>query len=112
MSKRRVPIAAADVPPPCCSLELPEEDEKLFVEMARAIGNPIRFQIVKFLATHPGCITGDIVEQLPISQATTSQHLKVLKDAGWIAGIVSGPATCYCLNNERVSRFKEIVAAL
>lgn len=100
------------LPRPCCTLNVRPNDEKLFVEMARAIGNPIRFEIVRYLATHPGCITADIVNVLPIAQATTSQHLKVLREAGWISGIVSGPATCYCLNNERVRRFKEVVAEL
>ena len=48
--------------------------------MFKVLGNPIRFQILKFLLTHPGCITGDIVNAVPIAQATVSQHLK--RDAG------------------------------
>lgn len=111
MSSDRIRSMIGKIPLPCCTLAVPPDEEKLFVEMARAIGNPIRFEIVRYLATHPGCITGDIVKALPIAQATTSQHLKVLRDTGWVSGIVSGPATCYCLNNERVRKFKEIVAA-
>ena len=96
----------------CCDLNLTRIEEEIFVRMSRAIGNPVRFQIVKYLNTHAGCITGDVVEVLPIAQATTSQHLKVLKEAGWIEGKVEGPATRYCLNAENVGHFKDIVGRL
>lgn len=38
------------------------------------------------------------MEVLPLAQSTVSQHLKVLKEAGWIMGETQGPRTCYCLN--------------
>lgn len=96
----------------CCDLNLTPAEEDVFIRMSRAIGNPVRFQIVKHLNTHAGCITGDLVEVLPIAQATTSQHLKVLKQAGWIEGVIEGPATHYCLNAENVNKFKDIVSRL
>ena len=77
--------------------------------MFKAVGNPIRFEIIKFLVTHPGCITGDIVDHLPVAQATVSQHLKVLKDAGWISGIIEGTATCYRLDEKSIEWFRSIV---
>lgn len=80
--------------------------------MFKALGNPIRFEIMKFLLAHPGCITGDIVSHLPIAQATVSQHLKVLRDAGWIEGRLQGPATCYCLRSDRIEWFREKVARI
>lgn len=80
--------------------------------MFKALGNPIRFEIVKFLVTHPGCITGDIVEYLPIAQATVSQHLKVLKNTGWIEGNTEGTAICYCLNEKNINWFKQTVGKI
>jgi DNA-binding transcriptional ArsR family regulator len=80
--------------------------------MFKALGNPLRFEILKFLVTHPGCITGDIVDHLPIAQATVSQHLKVLREAGWIEGIVDGPARCYCLHAENVTWFRTQVESI
>lgn len=77
--------------------------------MLKAAGNPIRFEILKFLVTHPGCITGEIVDHLPLSQATVSQHLKVLREAGWILGEIEGPATCYGLDPRRITWFRELV---
>jgi predicted transcriptional regulator len=100
------------VPEACCSLEISEPDQQRLVEMFKALGNPLRFEILKFLVTHPGCITGDIVDHLPIAQATVSQHLKVLRDAGWIVGTVDGPARCYCLNAENIAWFRTQVAAI
>lgn len=90
----------------CCSLDISGSEQQRLVTMFKALGNPHRFEIVKFLVTHPGCITGDIVEFLPIAQATVSQHLKVLREAGWITGTIEGPSTSYCLNEEAIVWFR------
>jgi ArsR family transcriptional regulator len=95
------------VPAACCSLDIDGADQDRLVKMFKALGNPIRFEIMKFLVTHPGCITGNIVSFLPIAQATVSQHLKVLREAGWIRGTVTGPATSYCLDEENIRWFRE-----
>jgi len=94
------------IPPACCSLEISGEDQKKLVRMFKAMGNENRLEILKYLVTHPGCITGDIVAYLPIAQATVSQHLKVLRDAGWITGVIEGPATSYCLNEANITWFR------
>ena len=100
------------VPEACCSLAISEPDQERLMSMMKAISNPLRFEVLKFLVAHPGCMTGDIVEHLPIAQATVSQHLKVLRDAGWIVGTIEGPARCYCLNAEAVTWFRERIAAI
>jgi ArsR family transcriptional regulator, arsenate/arsenite/antimonite-responsive transcriptional repressor len=93
----------------CCTLDVDGQDQERLVKMFKALGNPTRFEIVKFLVTHPGCITGDIVEFLPIAQATVSQHLKVLREAGWICGAVEGPAVSYCLDADNIAWFRQVV---
>jgi hypothetical protein len=100
------------IPDACCTLEISGQAQERLVQMFKAIGNPVRFEILKFLVTHPGCITGDIVDHLPIAQATVSQHLKVLRDAGWIAGTISGTSTCYCLHAPNVEWFRQQVGAI
>jgi DNA-binding transcriptional ArsR family regulator len=55
---------------------------------------------------------GDLVELLPLSQSTVSQHLKELKHAGLIYGEVDGPKVCYCINNKAISRAKKLFDAL
>lgn len=99
-------------PPACCTLDITGTEQARLVKMFKALGNPIRFEIMKFLVTHPACITGDIVEFLPIAQATVSQHLKVLRQAGWISGTVDGPAISYCLNEENIAWFREKVGEI
>ncbi len=101
-----------DIPPACCTLNIEGIQQKRLVNMFKAIGNPIRFEIIKFLVTHPGCITGDIVAHLPIAQATVSQHLKVLKDAGWISGIIEGTATCYQLDEKNIAWFRSLIGEI
>jgi DNA-binding transcriptional ArsR family regulator len=100
------------MPAACCSLEISGEEQARLVTMFKALGNPIRFEIMKYLVMNPQCITGDIVQFLPIAQATVSQHLKVLRDAGWITGTIEGTATNYCLNAENIIWFREKVGKI
>ena len=99
----------SNIPEACCTLEITGEDQEKLVAMFKALGNPTRFEIIKFLVTHPACITGDIVDFLPIAQAAVSQHLKVLREAGFIEGTVTGAATSYCLHNENIDWFRSKV---
>jgi DNA-binding transcriptional ArsR family regulator len=85
---------------------LPQNKLRL-AKMLKALGNPVRFQIVEFLAERQMCITAEIVENTPLAQSTVSQHLKVLKEAGLISGEIDGPATCYCLDEENIRWLKE-----
>ncbi len=81
--------------------------EERLVQMLKALGNPIRFEIMRTLAERQMCITQDIVDAMPLAQSTVSQHLKVLREAGLIHGEIEGPATCYCVNPESVRWLKE-----
>jgi len=65
---------------------------------AKALGHPARVAILRLLAKRQSCVCGDIVQELPISQSTVSQHLKELKEAGLIQGEIDGPRVCYCIN--------------
>jgi ArsR family transcriptional regulator len=107
-----MPHAQVAAPVACCTLDISGAEQERMVTMFKALGNPTRFEIIKFLVTHPGCITGDIVDFLPIAQATVSQHLKVLREAGWIAGTIEGTATSYCLNEENFAWFKAKVGEI
>lgn len=93
------------------SYNLTSEEQRL-AQMMKALGHPARLQILLYLSQNPQCITGDIVSALPLAQATVSQHLKVLRDAGLICGTIEGPATCYCLCEEGLAWFKALVARL
>ncbi|GAB3821082.1 ArsR/SmtB family transcription factor [Pontibacter rugosus] len=68
--------------------------------LLKALGHPARIAIIEHLLKAKSCVCGDIVNELPLAQATVSQHLKELKNAGIIKGTVEGNALCYCLDNE------------
>ena len=102
--------------PPCCSSAdvppaLRDEDAEL-ARLAAALGHPARVAIVRFLHERGECICGEIVEILPLAQSTVSQHLKTLKEAGWIMGETDGPRTCYCLNPDVFNRFRELCSVV
>src|SRR5687767_10036445 len=66
----------------------------------KALGHPARIAILEVLIKKQSCICGDIVEELPLSQSTVSQHLKELKDAGLIKGDIEGVKICYCIDEK------------
>jgi len=66
--------------------------------LLKAFAHPARIAIIEHLLASKTCICGDIVNKLPLAQATVSQHLKEMKNAGIICGQVEGTSVCYCLN--------------
>lgn len=81
-------------------------------ELAKALGHPARIAILQFLAKQEQCVCGSIVDKLGLAQATVSQHLKALKDAGLIKGTIEGTSTCYCLNPEGVQTLRQMLNGL
>ena len=80
--------------------------------LAKALGHPARVAIVRLLLSDGDCVCGAIVDRLPLAQATVSQHLKVLRDAGWITGTIDGPRVCYCIKPQTGPRFLELTQEL
>jgi DNA-binding transcriptional ArsR family regulator len=66
----------------------------------KALSHPARIAILQLLIRKHECICGAIVEELPLSQSTVSQHLKELKDAGLIKGEIDGAKVSYCINEK------------
>ena len=83
-----------------------------FATLAKALGHPARVAILRQLAEDGECVCGQIVSALPLAQATVSQHLKVLKDAGLVRGTLDPPRVCYCIDPEKLKRFQKLVSAL
>jgi DNA-binding transcriptional ArsR family regulator len=89
-----------------------QEGRETLALLCKALGHPARLQIIQYLQQIDQCICGKIVDTLPLSQSTVSQHLKVLKEAGLIRGEVDGPRTCYCLNRGMLEKYKKLAAKL
>lgn len=79
---------------------------------AKALAHPARMAIIQFLAAQKVCICGDIVNELPLSQSTVSQHLRELKNVGLIKGNVEGPSVCYCIDENNWQKVKNAFAEL
>jgi len=76
------------------------EHEKEMARFAKALAHPARIAILKLLAARNTCICNDMVKELPLAQATVSQHLKELKDAGLVQGNITPPSVKYCINRQ------------
>jgi DNA-binding transcriptional ArsR family regulator len=76
---------------------------------AKALAHPARVAILRILAKRQSCMCGDIVEELPLSQSTVSQHLKELKEAGLIKGDIEGARVCYCIDEKEWENAQKIM---
>ena len=78
----------------------------------KALGHPARLEILRVLAARGTCVCGEVVEVMPLAQATVSQHLKVLKEAGLIRGRINGKNSCYCLDPRGIAELREALDEL
>jgi ArsR family transcriptional regulator, arsenate/arsenite/antimonite-responsive transcriptional repressor len=100
---------------PATDSELPGRFSGQDIELAaiaRALGHPARVAILRLLARDGSCRCGILVDALPLAQATVSQHLRMLREAGLIQGEVEGPSVCYCVNADTVRRLQRLVQEL
>lgn len=93
------------------SEEFTVRDNKL-AKYAKALSHPARVAILRLLIEKQACMCGDIVDELPLSQSTVSQHLKELKEAGLIKGDIEGARVCYCIDAREWELAQSYIAAL
>ena len=87
-----------------------EKQNKLAL-MMKALAHPARIAIIQHLIKSQACICGDLVEELGLAQATISQHLKELKNAGLIKGTIDGTSVCYCIDGKVWNQYKSMFEA-
>lgn len=80
--------------------------------LAKALAHPARIRILRLLQRTPGCIGGEIVEAVGLAQSTVSEHLRILKAAGVIAGEINGPRVCYALAPEALAPLSAFISGL
>jgi DNA-binding transcriptional ArsR family regulator len=85
------------------------KDQNNIALIAKAIGHPARIAILQYLLQKNACICGDIVDEIGLAQATVSQHLKELKQAGLIKGDIDGRNVCYCIDNTKWDIVKDLL---
>ncbi len=90
----------------------PGKDEEALASLAWGLAHPARVAILRLLLERGTCVCGAIVDSMPLAQATVSQHLKVLKETGWIEGEIDGPRVCYCPTRGAMARFEQFLQSL
>ena len=87
-------------------------DAEELAQLLKALAHPARIRLLRYLARHGECYFGDLSEVVELAPSTTSQHVKVLKDAGLVLGSAEEQRTCYCVNPERLAVLKRLVKVL
>jgi ArsR family transcriptional regulator len=86
--------------------------ENRIADFAKTLAHPARMAILEFLARQDACMCGDIVDHLPLSESTVSQHLAELKRGGLIKGEIQGPRVCYGIDRRVWDEAREVLSQL
>ncbi|WGK66038.1 ArsR/SmtB family transcription factor [Croceiramulus getboli] len=89
-------------------LDIHQQKHLEIAEIAKVFAHPARVAIIEYISKSDACICTDISEHIGLSQPTTSQHLKVIRDAGLLQGEFQGKSVCYCLNAEKMEGIKSL----
>ena len=90
----------------------PQAQAEQIAAVAKAIAHPARVRIIAFLLSRPGCIGGDIVDEVGLAQSTVSEHLRILKDAGVVTGTIDYPRICYALDPAALVPLRHLTEAI
>lgn len=95
---------------PCCEPVVYPEVERRKAErmavVAKALGDPVRLQLVDVLRKHAGkvCVC-ELVPLFDLSQPTVSHHLKVLREAGVVGSERDGLWAYYYVIPDAIAEF-------
>ncbi|RRR68316.1 MAG: ArsR family transcriptional regulator [Candidatus Viridilinea halotolerans] len=85
-------------------------------QLCKALSNPVRIAILRYVLAHPNCIGNEILLHLPDdgphAQSTLSQHLRQLRDVQLLDSYSDGSAVCYQVNDERIAWLRNELGAL
>ncbi len=87
-----------------------DDSQNNLAAIFKALAHPARIAILQEILKRNSCICGELVDVLPLSQATVSQHLKELKNMNILKGEIEGKRVCYCINTETWSQISEEIA--
>lgn len=85
--------------------------ESAVVRVARALGDPTRFRLLKAIAARDEVSCAELTAHARLAQATVSHHLKVLSDAGLVSARKAGAFHLYRLRREAVGAHASTLAA-
>ncbi len=99
-------------PPACREDQLPDPGPmtaERMAHIAKALAHPNRLKIIQqFLVGRPHTVQ-DIVGECVLAQSTTSEHLRILREANVLFATKDGPRTWYCLRRSVLAEFSRAV---
>lgn len=101
----------------CCKPPRKRKRTKEFSEeelgnLCKALAHPARVRLLLILIEKGECISGDLAEEFSLAQSTVSEHLRILKESGFVQGTIDGPRRSYCVNSDILDHFKSMVDSL
>lgn len=91
---------------------MPTTEADAIAAVGRALAHPARVRIIGFLLSRPGCIGGDIVDEVGLAQSTVSEHLRILKASGLVVGTIEHPRICYALDPAALAPLQRLIGAI
>jgi len=105
----RINVQMLDRPP----AQRPQiEYAEAIASVAKALAHPARVKIIAFLLSRPGCIGGDIVDEVGLAQSTVSEHLRILKASGLVVGAIERPRICYSLDPSILAPLQALIGSI
>jgi ArsR family transcriptional regulator, arsenate/arsenite/antimonite-responsive transcriptional repressor len=80
------------------------------MKITKALADPTRFQILQAIANTQERCCGELARDFPITQATVSQHLKVLADAGLVEPRRQGQFNYYRMRRDVFDEYQRTLA--
>ena len=92
--------------------QLFDQRQNEIATVAKVLAHPARVAILQYISRQQACICSDLVAETGLAQATISQHLRELKEAGLIQGNISGSSMCYCIDPSNWQHVKDLFGEL
>lgn len=89
----------------------PITDERL-AALAKAMGNPNRVKIVRYLSQCRPHIENEIVAETGLAQSTISEHIRALRDVGIVTVVDDPPRIWYCVNRAVLTQLAVAMVSL
>ncbi len=82
-------------------------DQQQVIKITKALADPTRFRILQAIAMSEESCCGELATRFPITQATCSQHLKVLTEAGLLVRRREGQFNYYRFVHETLNAYRQ-----
>ncbi len=81
------------------------------VRVARALGDPTRFELLRRIAERGEICCGDLTALVPVSQATISHHLRILSEAGLVTSRRAGQFSYFRVRPQALEAYGRSLAS-